>query len=165
MVWGGRREEGSGWGTHVYLWRIHFDIWQNQYNTVKFKKKKKILSKGFKLEKKKKLYFTEKILKQYLRSSSVVYLKVQIKKLEPIGKPVLRGPAPGETKVTGAWPLPLLPAHPPPRPARVEAEGAAACACALGTGAMSRLFVSSSPRVAVARKLASEEPWGSAAGQ
>ena len=25
MVWGGRREEGSGWGTHVYLWLIHFD--------------------------------------------------------------------------------------------------------------------------------------------
>ena len=23
------REEGSGWGTHVYLWWIHFDIWQN----------------------------------------------------------------------------------------------------------------------------------------
>jgi len=20
MVWGGRREKGSGWGTHVYLW-------------------------------------------------------------------------------------------------------------------------------------------------
>ena len=38
MVWGGRREEGSGWGTHVYLWRIHFDIWQNQYNIVKLKK-------------------------------------------------------------------------------------------------------------------------------
>ena len=29
VEWGGRREEGSGWGTHVYLWRIHFDIWQN----------------------------------------------------------------------------------------------------------------------------------------
>ena len=29
MVWGGRREEGSGWGTQVYLWQIHFDIWQN----------------------------------------------------------------------------------------------------------------------------------------
>ena len=27
MVWGGRREEGSGWGIHVYQWRIHFDIW------------------------------------------------------------------------------------------------------------------------------------------
>ena len=25
----GRREEVSGWGTHVYLWRIHFDIRQN----------------------------------------------------------------------------------------------------------------------------------------
>ena len=45
MVWGGRREEGSGWGTHVYLWQIHFDIWQNQYNIVKLNKiklKKKI---------------------------------------------------------------------------------------------------------------------------
>ena len=39
MVWGGRREEGSEWGTHVYLWQIHFDIWQNQYNIVKFKNK------------------------------------------------------------------------------------------------------------------------------
>ena len=38
MVWGGRREEGSGWGTHVYLWWIHFDIWQNQYNIVKLNK-------------------------------------------------------------------------------------------------------------------------------
>ena len=38
MVWGGRREEGSGWGTRVYLWWIHVDIWQNQYNIVKLKK-------------------------------------------------------------------------------------------------------------------------------
>ena len=37
MVWGGRREEGSGWGTHVYLWQIHFDIWQNQYNKIKLR--------------------------------------------------------------------------------------------------------------------------------
>ena len=42
MEWGGRREGGSGWGTHVYLWRIHFDIWQNQYNIVKFKNKIKL---------------------------------------------------------------------------------------------------------------------------
>ena len=35
MVWGGRREEGSRWGTHEYLWQIHFDIWQNQYYIVK----------------------------------------------------------------------------------------------------------------------------------
>ena len=40
MVGGGRRrDEGSGWGTHVYLWQIHFVIWQNQYNSVKFKNK------------------------------------------------------------------------------------------------------------------------------
>ena len=39
MVWGGRREEGSGWGTCVYLWWIHIDIWQNQYNIVKLKNK------------------------------------------------------------------------------------------------------------------------------
>ena len=42
MVRGGRREEGSGWGTCVYLWRIHVDIWQNQYNIVKLKNKKKL---------------------------------------------------------------------------------------------------------------------------
>ena len=47
MVWGGRREGGSGWGTHVYLWRIDFDIWQNQYNTVKLKNKKKRKKKWF----------------------------------------------------------------------------------------------------------------------
>ena len=39
MVQGGRREEGPGWGTCVYLWRIHVDIWQNQYNIVKLKNK------------------------------------------------------------------------------------------------------------------------------
>ena len=52
MVWGGRREEGSGWGTHVYLWRIHFGIWQNQYNIVKFKNKIKFKKEE---EKKKKM--------------------------------------------------------------------------------------------------------------
>ena len=26
----------------VYLWQIHFDIWQNQYNIVKFKNKIKL---------------------------------------------------------------------------------------------------------------------------
>ena len=45
MVWGGRRKEGSGWGTHVYLWQIHFDIWQNQYNIVKLKNKIKLKKK------------------------------------------------------------------------------------------------------------------------
>ena len=63
MVWGGRREEVSGWGTHVYLWQIHFDIWQNQYNIVNLnkiklkKKKKKTLIKNFFLYFSKCIYF------------------------------------------------------------------------------------------------------------
>ena len=32
---GGRRDGGSGWGTRVYLWQIHVDVWQNEYNIVK----------------------------------------------------------------------------------------------------------------------------------
>ena len=55
LVWGGRRKEGSGCGTHVCLWWIHFDTWQNQYNIVKLKnkiKKNKINYKG-----EKKLFF------------------------------------------------------------------------------------------------------------
>ena len=35
MVQGERRGGGSGWGTRVYLWWIHVDAWQNQYNIVK----------------------------------------------------------------------------------------------------------------------------------
>ena len=50
MVWGGRKEEGSGWGTHVYLWRIHVDIWQNQYNIVKLKNKIKKKKKEMDME-------------------------------------------------------------------------------------------------------------------
>ena len=45
MVWGGRREESSGWGTRVYLWWVHVDIWQNQYNIVKLKNKIKKIRK------------------------------------------------------------------------------------------------------------------------
>ena len=28
MGWGGRRERGSGWGTHVNPWLIHVNVWQ-----------------------------------------------------------------------------------------------------------------------------------------
>ena len=36
----GREEEGGfRMGTRVYLWWIHVDIWQNQYNIVKLKNK------------------------------------------------------------------------------------------------------------------------------
>ena len=28
MGWGGRREGGLGWGTHVNPWLIHVNVWQ-----------------------------------------------------------------------------------------------------------------------------------------
>ena len=38
-VRGGRREGGSGWGVRVCLWQIHVDVWQDEYNIVKLKKR------------------------------------------------------------------------------------------------------------------------------
>ena len=38
---GRRWERGSGLGTRVHSWRIHVDVWQNQHNNVKLKKKEK----------------------------------------------------------------------------------------------------------------------------
>jgi len=32
MVRGGRWEKGTGWETHVHLWQVHADVWQNQYH-------------------------------------------------------------------------------------------------------------------------------------
>ena len=61
----GRREEGSGWGTHVYLWQIHFDIWQNEYNIVKFKNK-------IKLKKKFKAHWMQRILMEQSSMSTAI---------------------------------------------------------------------------------------------
>ena len=57
MGWGGRREGGLGWGTHVNPWLIHVNVWQKplQYCKVislqqingKKKTNKKILSRDF----------------------------------------------------------------------------------------------------------------------
>ena len=52
MGWGGRREGGSGWGTHVNPWLIHVSVWQKplQYckvislQLIKKKKKTKVRS-------------------------------------------------------------------------------------------------------------------------
>ena len=37
MIWGGRWEGDSGLGSHVHLWRIHVNVWQNKYSIVKLK--------------------------------------------------------------------------------------------------------------------------------
>ena len=36
---GGGRRVQDGEHMYVYLWRIRFDVWQNEYNYVKFKNK------------------------------------------------------------------------------------------------------------------------------
>jgi len=38
------REVGGGFmmGTRVHPWWMHVNVWQNQYNIVKLKKKKKV---------------------------------------------------------------------------------------------------------------------------
>ena len=61
---GGRREEGSGWGTCVYVWGIHVDIWQNQYNTVKLKNKIKKKLKKKRKEMDRPITYTRKIPKK-----------------------------------------------------------------------------------------------------
>ena len=76
MVWGGRREEGSGWGTHVYLWRNHFDIWQNQYNIVKFKNKIKFKKNEIKVQPPQIAYISREL---FLEDLSLVYNSKNIK--------------------------------------------------------------------------------------
>ena len=64
MVRGGRKEESSGWGTRVYLWQIHVDIWQNQYNIVKLKnkiKKKRMYEETNEIKKLKKTKYTQHV--------------------------------------------------------------------------------------------------------
>ena len=51
LVWGGRWEGGSGLGTRLHPWRIHVDVWQNQYSIVKQKKRKRKKYLEFKKEK------------------------------------------------------------------------------------------------------------------
>ena len=76
------REEGPGWGTRVYLWWIHVDIWQNQYNIVKFKnkkKKKKFSTTKTKKNKKTHKYpfpVTEKEFLNYLKENIIVSVRV-----------------------------------------------------------------------------------------
>ena len=55
-IWGGRWQGDSGWRTHVHLWLINVNIWQNQYSTVKQNKVKLKIKKN----KKHRYYFANK---------------------------------------------------------------------------------------------------------
>ena len=63
MGWGEGWEGGSGWGTHVYPWLIHVNVWQKTPQNSKVKKKKKrqhITSVGENMEKREASCTTDK---------------------------------------------------------------------------------------------------------
>ena len=76
MVWGGTWEGGSGWGTRVHLWQIHVDVWQNQYNIVKLKKKS--------------LYSSPSTLKSVFPPFFILHSFLRITKISPIFVPLNR---------------------------------------------------------------------------
>ena len=60
-------EGGSGWGMHVHPWWIHVNVWQNQYNIVKLKKKKKENDLWYKM------VFRLKMMRYFVSSSDVYF--------------------------------------------------------------------------------------------
>ena len=108
MVWGGRREEGSGWGARVYLWRIHFDIWQNQYNIVnlkiKIKFKKLTTKKNLKKKKKRCLNISYHLGNFKFFSSSVRAMMRKTKYIFLIVNHSIPGGDPGRTTLMTTHP-------------------------------------------------------------
>ena len=93
MVWGGRREEGSGWGTRIYLWWIPVDIWQKQYNIVKLKNKIK------EKKKKSKILYKNVFLVIYVAQFSSVQFSCSVvsDSLQPHESQHARPPCPSPT--------------------------------------------------------------------
>ena len=52
MGWGGRREGGPGWGTHVNPWLIHVNVWQKPLQYCKVISLQLIKTNGKKRKKK-----------------------------------------------------------------------------------------------------------------
>ena len=64
MGWGGRREGGSGWGTHVNLWLIHVSVWQKPLQYCKVISLQRIKING----KKNNILKVNKVLNTYQQS-------------------------------------------------------------------------------------------------
>ena len=83
--WGGRREEGSGWGRHVNPWLIHVNVWQKplQYckvislQLIKINEKKKKNSVLDNLREKKRMHKTEDLFSESLQLQ-VLFDKINI---------------------------------------------------------------------------------------
>ena len=71
MGWGGRREGGSGWGTHVNPWLIHVSVWQKPLQYCKVISLQLIKIIGGKKEKKKKEKFVSTSSLRLANESSI----------------------------------------------------------------------------------------------
>ena len=87
---------------HVYLWQIHFDIWQNQYNILKFKNK---------IKKKKKRVHSERNLTVVVKLSRVTYCEPSSRKFTPWGR---------ETHFASFWSLYLFYLYPKQKPKLIK---------------------------------------------
>ena len=81
--WRGRWEGGSGWGTHVNPWLIHFNVWQNPLQQLR-QQKKKSYDKPRQCIKKQRHHFANKGLysQSYGFSSSHVWCESWTMKVE-----------------------------------------------------------------------------------
>ena len=92
MGWRGRWEGGSGWGTHVTPWLIHFNVWQNplQYckvislQLIKINEKKK---RNNRATLKSVLQNDYKLAKNWLMSLLPNYLLIMVKILLEVNSP------------------------------------------------------------------------------
>ena len=69
MGWRGRREGGSGWGTHVNPWLIHVSVWQKPLQYCKVISLQLIIIKG-----EKRVQMIKKNKCQYKKNLSVYHL-------------------------------------------------------------------------------------------
>ena len=69
MGWRGRREEGSGWGTHVNPWLIHVNVWQKPLQHCKVISLQWIKINGKKINKNKIKYNPRKLENLFIQGS------------------------------------------------------------------------------------------------
>ena len=69
MGWGGRREGGSGWGTHENPWLIHVNVWQKPLQHCKVISLQLITNEN----KKVKIRFTDKAYDLLCRDTETLY--------------------------------------------------------------------------------------------
>ena len=79
--WRGRREGGSGWGTHVNPWLFHFNVWQKPLQYCKVISLQLILkNKKIRKNKKKRTSNHLKIIKTIFNLKNILWIVTKKKK-------------------------------------------------------------------------------------